>query len=251
MRVRVWLPSQHAYKPTKLGLRLGDCARTCLLTVRPNPSGERASKHGGALLRSRRKARAERRHDKREGKQAGRKGKGRAELSRWNKQKLNTAVFVLCTSETSETALHTVSCGQGNGTIVQIKTCVYSNRFSSSGEMSFLREAEPQVIRVSHPLPWFFPHVALFAVKAAWLCGIKPWPHCELSAPGSRWTKPDLEHLTPPCERSSKESTSSQPQPNQLSLFFTHSTLSWCSGWLFGPAASLICIWIFALSSII
>lgn len=125
--------------------------------MRPNPSGERASKHGGAPLRSRRKAWAERRHDKREGKQAGQKGKGRAELSRRNKQKLNTAVFVLCTSETSETALHTVSCGQGNGTIVQIKTCVYSNRFSSSGEKSFLREAEPQVIRASRPLPRFFP----------------------------------------------------------------------------------------------
>lgn len=124
---------------------------------------------------------------------------------RWNKQKINTAVFVFDASETSKTALHTVSCSQGNRRIVQIKTCVYSNFFPIPGETSFLWEAEPQVIRVSPLLPWFFPMWPFSQSKAAWLCGIKSWPHCELSAPGSRRTKPDLEHLTPPCERSSKE----------------------------------------------
>lgn len=169
-----------------------------------------ASKHCGAPPWSRHKARAERRHDKRRGSEQARKVKDKPSWvcprCRWNKQKLNTAVFVFYASETSESALHTVSCSQGNGRIVQIKTCVYSNCFPTPSETSLFRKAEPKVIRVSRLLPWFFPMWPFSQSKAAWLCGIKSWPRCELSAPGSRRTKPDLEHLTPPCERASKES---------------------------------------------
>lgn len=105
-------------------------AWTYLLIVKPDPSGERVSKHvplprGAAVNRGLKDAWQKRRGSKRV-----RKVKKSWvkfwKSRRWNKEN-KQAVFVFSATDTSETALH--SCRQANGKIAWIKTCKYSNSF--------------------------------------------------------------------------------------------------------------------------
>lgn len=105
-------------------------AWTYLLIVKPDPSGERVSKHvplprGAAVNRGLKDAWQKRRGSERVRKV--KKSWAKFWKSRcWNKEN-KQAVFVFSATDTSETTLH--SCRQGNGKVAWIKTCKYSNSF--------------------------------------------------------------------------------------------------------------------------
>lgn len=121
-------------------------AWTYLLIVKPDPSGERVSKHvplphGAAVNRGLKDEWQKRRGSKRVRKV--KKSSVKFWKSwHWNKEN-KQSVFVFSATDTSETTLH--SCRQGNGKIAWIKTCKYSNSFLAleSVKYPFFRGGRP------------------------------------------------------------------------------------------------------------